>query len=107
MLKISGCAFSISSSNTTEYGLRLHLFGELSALFVAPRSREASRSSFDDALCFSMYSDMSKLDESRSSLPNRNLRERPCASSGLADAGGAEEHEAEPTGRFGSLQPRS
>ena len=35
MLNTSGCAFSISSNRTTEYGLAAHGFGQLAALLVA------------------------------------------------------------------------
>ena len=35
MLNTSGCAFSISSKSTTEYGCRRTCFGELAAFFVA------------------------------------------------------------------------
>ena len=42
MLNTSGCAFSISSKSTTEYGLRRDLLGELARLVVADVARRGA-----------------------------------------------------------------
>ena len=42
ILKMSGCAFSISSNSTTEYGVTANSLGELAALVVAHIARGAT-----------------------------------------------------------------
>ena len=90
MLKMSGCAFSISSSSTTEYGFRF-TFSVSWPPSSWPTYPGGEPISFETE-CFSMYSDMSKR-ISAWSLPNRKLASAR-ASSVLPTPVGPEEHEA-------------
>ena len=97
---MSGCAFSISSSSTTEYGLRF-TFSVSWPPSSWPTYPGGEPISFDTE-CFSMYSDMSKR-ISAFSLPNRNCASAR-ASSVLPTPVGPRNMKL-PTGRFGFLSP--
>ena len=89
MLNTSGCAFSISSSSTTEYGPAAHRFGELAALVVADvAGRRADEARHGELLHVLAHVDA----HHRLLVVEQELGERP-RQLGLADAGRAEEHE--------------
>ena len=100
MLNRSGCAFSISSSSTTEYGLRFTF-----SVSWPPSSWPTYPGGEPISLvteCFSMYSDMSKR-ISAWSLPKRKFASAR-ASSVLPTPVGPRNTKL-PTGRFGFLSP--
>ena len=90
MLKMSGCAFSISSSSTTEYGIPLHLLGELTALFVADVSGRRANQLRDRVLLHVLGHVEA---DQRVVAAEQEVGQR-ARQLGLADAGRAEEHEA-------------
>src|SRR6266849_4259718 len=100
MLNTSGCAFSISSSNTTEYGLRRTALVSVpeSSYPTYPGGAPISRLTEN----FSMYSDMST--RIRAFVSANRKRARPRASSVLPTPVGPEKMK-EPIGRLGSLRP--
>ncbi len=85
MLNMSGCAFSISSSSSTQCGCLVDAIGQQAALVetdIARRRADQPRLT----VWRSMYSDMSKRSSSTPSDVGQLLRHF-----GLADAGGARE----------------
>ena len=88
-LKTSGCAFSISSSRITEYGLRRTSFGQITAFLVADVSRRRA----DEARDRMLLHELRHVDADQVIFRiEQELRER-LAKLGLADARGPEEQE--------------
>ena len=100
VLNTSGCAFSISSNNTTLNGLRrtASVSWPPSSYPTYPGGEPTRRLT----VCFSMYSDMSSVINELSS-PNKNSA-RVFASSVLPTPVGPRKMN-EPLGRFGSFNP--
>ena len=89
-LSTSGCAFSISSKSTTEYGPAAHRFGELAGLLVADvAGRRADQPRHRVLLLILGHVDA----DHRVLVVEQELGER-ARQLGLADAGRAEEDEA-------------
>ena len=88
-LKTSGCAFSISSSSTTAYGLPADLLGELAALFVADIARRRADHARDGML-FHVFGHVEA--NQRLLVVEKKFGERS-GQLGLADAGRAQENE--------------
>ena len=100
MLKTSGCAFSISSSRTTEYGLAAHRLGELAALVVADVARRGADQAGDGV----PLHELGHVDaDQRVLVAEHELGQRP-GQLGLATPVGPRKMK-EPIGRFGSLSP--
>src|SRR5579885_1028614 len=100
MLKTSGCAFSISSSRTTEYGERLtrSVSWPPSSYPTYPGGEPMSL----ETECFSMNSDISKR-ISDFSLPKRNSASARATSVLPTPVGPRKRNE--PAGRLGDLRP--
>ena len=90
MLKMSGCAFSISSSSTTRVRVALHLLGELAALFVPDVSGRRADQLADRVLLHVLGHVEA---DQRVVAAEQEIRQR-ARELGLADAGRPEEHEA-------------
>src|SRR5690606_37482071 len=100
ILNTSGCAFSISSSNITEYGLRLTFSVNWppSSYPTYPGGEPTSL----EVECFSMYSDMSILINASSS-PNIDSANARASSVFPTPVGPRKIND--PIGRFGSFSP--